>query len=223
MSAPLVLVTWAKGSGLSTTVAFLAETQGSATIEEQKACLGADDNVIVAGRRGFHEIGQILARNGITLTSGDHVKVYDLTCLALSTTTLIRELTKLLGQGISFEIAKAGIVLKPGAKDKTLALLEAFDGHHRHVHGIKTHPVHAAPQGRKRILDPERLEAIRAMLDEPGATHGSVARELGVGRSTLFNYLERCKGDLGLDGGQKVVKRRSKHASDDGHVREGDA
>lgn len=199
------------------TVAFLAETQGSATIEDQKACLGPDDIAVVAGRRSFNQLGELLARNGIRLQRGDHVKVFDLTCLALSTTMLIRVLTKLLKGGVSVEIVSAGLLIKPGAENKMHALLDALDGHYRHIHGIKTHPADTAPQGRKRLLDPDQLPDIRAKLEKPGATATDVAQELGVARSTLFNYLERYDRDR-LNRDKKTVKGRAQDAGDDGHV-----
>lgn len=194
-----------KGKGLNKTVVFLARTQGSATVEDQKACLGPDDYVVVAGpRSSFSQLGELLARNGMALESGDHVKVFDLTCLALSTTMLIRTLTKLLRGGISVEIFEPGIVIRPGDLTQTHALLDALDGHYRHIHGIKTHPADTAPQGRKRLLAPDQLPAIRTMLDRAGATATDVAQELGVARSTLFNYLKRYDGTRGVHRGKKA-------------------
>lgn len=183
----------AKGEGLGTTVAFLAECQGSATVDEQKACLAPDDYVVVAGKRGFNKLADVLAQHGIRLGAGDRIKVYDLTCIKLSTTTLMRVLSRMLRKGIAFEIISAGIVIEPSADDKLHALLEALDGHNRHLHGIKTHP--ADRRGRKQLLGPDQLADIRARLDQPGATATEVANELGVARSTLFNFLDRHDRD----------------------------
>ena len=202
-------------------MAFLAECQGSATIDDQKACLAPDDQVVVAGRASFNKLGELLARNGDRLNPGDRVKVFDLSCIELSTTTLIRVLTKMLRSGITVEIASLGIVLEPAAENKLHALLEALDGHYRHVHGIKTHPVDTAPQGRKRLLGPDQLAEIRDKLDRPGATATDVAQELGVARSTLFNYLERYDRDRRIGRGKKAEERRTQDISDDGHVPEG--
>jgi DNA invertase Pin-like site-specific DNA recombinase len=213
---------WAKGKRLSTTVAFLAETQGSASIEEQKARFQPDDQLVLAGRRGFDKLTELLAHHGLHLGPGDRIKVYDLSCIALSTTTLIRVLAKMLRAGISFEIVSAGIVLEPTAGNELHALLNALDGHSRHVHGIKTHPADTAPQGRKRLLDPKQLPDIRAKLEKAGATATDVALELGVARSTLFNYLERYDRDRRLNRTEKAEQRGSEHIRDDGHVVESD-
>ena len=207
---------------MSTTVVFLAETPGSATIEEQKSCLGPEDISVEARGKSFNQLAELLARNGIKLNPGDRIKVYDLTCLALSTNMLIRVLTKMLRGGISFEIVSQRIIIEPCAADQMHALLDALDGHYRHVHGIKTHPADTAPQGRKRLLDPDKLPEIRAKLDVPGATATDVANELGVARSTLFNYLERYDRERRLSGDKKEIKRRTKDRSDNAHVPERD-
>lgn len=207
---------------MNTTVAFLAEVSGSPSVDEQKACIGSDDFVLLAGKRSFTQLDEILARNGVTLARGDRVKIFDLTCLALSTTTLIRALAKLLRDGISVEIVLPGIVLEADDRGQKHALIEALDGHHRHMHGIKTHPVDTAPQGRKRLLAPEQLPAIRAMLDKSGATATNVALELGVARSTLFNYLERHEGGRRLDRKEQALDQRSEKPGNSGHVPEND-
>ena len=194
---------------MSRTVAYLSECQGSATIDDQKACLAPDDYVLVAERQSFNKIGDLLARHGIKLTAGDRIKIYDLSCITLSTTTLVRTMTKMLSRGIAFEIVSAGIVIEPRADDKLHALLDALDGHYRYLHGLKTHPVEAASRGRRRLLDPDQLPQIRAKLDAPGATATDVARELGVARSTLFNFLDRYGRDEGPVGGKQLEQRRS--------------
>ena len=184
------------------TVAFLAQCQGSATIDEQKAHLADGDHVVVAGRRGFNKLTDILAQNGIRLAAGDRIRVYDLTCIKLSTTTLVRMLSRMLRKGIAFEIIAAGVVIEPNRDDKLHALLEALDGHNRYLPGIKTHP--ADRRGRKRLLDPEQLPEIRARLDRPGATATEVANDLGVARSTLFNFLGRYDDARRIDPDKKA-------------------
>ncbi len=187
---------------MGTTVAFLAECQGSATVDEQKARLSPDDHVVVAGKRGFNKLVEVLAQHGVRLGTGDRVKVYDLTCIKLSTTTLVREISRLLRKGVAFEITSVGIAIEPSADDKLRALLEALDAHNRHLHGIKTHP--ADRRGRKRLLEPDQLSDIRARLDKPGATATGVANELGVARSTLFNFLDRYDQARRIDRDRKA-------------------
>ena len=190
--------------GLSITVAFLAETPGSASIEKQKASLGADDYVVLAGRQGLDKLTDILTRHDMHLGAGDRVKIFDLSCIALATTTLVRVLVRMVRAGITIEIVSVGLVVEPGGEGKPQILLEALDAHYRHLHGVKTHPADTAPQGRRRLLDPKQLPAIRAKLEAPGATATEVARELGVARSTLFNFLARYDGARKLGGDKKA-------------------
>lgn len=201
--------------GLNRTVAFLAETRGSATIDKQKASLRPGDEIVLAGRRSFTKLSEILASRALPLKKGDRVKVYDLSCIGISTTTLIRVLTKMLQAGVSFEIVAAGIVIEPGAENKLDALLDTLDAHYRHVHGIKTNPRGTAPKGRKRRLAADQLGEIRAKLDEPGATATKVASDLNVARSTLFNYLDRYDQDRRREREKKAEERRSQRVAEE--------
>lgn len=192
---------------MSRNIAFIAQTPGSATIEEQQACLDPSDLQVLAGRRTFGQLEDLLALKGIRLGKGDRVKVHDLPCLDIATPMLVRAVVKLLKQGVTFEVCTPRIVIEPSGDDKVHAMLEALDSHYRHMHGIKTHPRQMAPAGRKRLLDPSKLPEIQAKLNEPGATQAEVAQGLGVSRSTLFNYLEK------YDVERQVERPRRKTAS----------
>ena len=213
----------AKGRRLTTTIAFLAETQGSASVRDQQTCLKADDIQVFAGRKTFSQLGDILARMGIRLTAGDRVKVHDLSCLSLTTPMLIRAVAKLLKAGVSLELCSPAIVIQPNGADQLHTLLDALDTHYRHIHGIKTHPKEMAQSGRKRLLDPDMLSAIRAKLDKPGATTTNVASSLGVARSTLFNYLERYDLDRRVSRQKKGVGGRSEDGCNEVEVAGPDA
>jgi hypothetical protein len=207
---------------LNTFVAFLAETPGSATIEDQQSCLSPTDLPVFAGRKTFNQLEELLDREGIRLGRGDRVKVHDLSCLSLTTPMLIRVVAKLLKGGISFEICSPKIVIEPDGEDGLHAMLDALDSHYRHMHGIKTHPPEMAQPGRKRLLDPDKLPEIRDRLSQPGATATDVAQALGVARSTLFNYLERFDLDRRVGRDKKAVNRRAKDSGDERQLIGGD-
>jgi hypothetical protein len=205
----------AKGRRLNTSVAFLAETPGSATIEDQQSWLSPTDLPVFAGHKTFNQLEELLDREGIRLGRGDRVKVHDLSCLSLTTPMVIRVVAKLLKGGISFEICSPKIVIEPDGEDRLHDMLDALDSHYRHMHGIKTHPPEMAQPGRKRLLDPDKLPEIRDRLSQPGATATDVAQALGVARSTLFNYLERFDLDRRVGRDKKAVNRRAKDCGDE--------
>ena len=182
-----------EASNLPKSILFLAQTRNSPTIAEQLAACGAPDDLIVeAGRLSLGRLAERLARKGMALQSGDTLKIYDLSCLAISTATLIRIFVKTLTAGVTIEICRPGIKIVPDKNPSALQqLLESLDAHWRLIHGIKTHGETQAKIGRKPRLSDDQLPAIRDMLRQPRATTSAVAVSLGVGRTTLFDFLKR--------------------------------
>lgn len=138
----------------------------------------------------FHDLPPRLAQQGHALERGDRIKIYDLTCLPMNTTTLVRFMMKLLKKGVAIEFHAPGIVIEPDESNDLFKLVAGLDNHWRRVHGIKTHPSDSKP-GRKPKLTEDQLPGIRQMLEDSGATVSSVAKNLGVGRTTLFDFLQR--------------------------------
>ncbi len=133
-----------------------------------------------------------LARAGDALEAGDTIKVYDLACIPINTVTLVRMMAKLLRQGIVIRLYKPTLTILPDEQADAFRLLDALDHHWRLIHGMKTHATDSKP-GRKALLADDQLNDIRAMLEIKGATVASVAKKLGVGRTTLFDFLQRHK------------------------------
>lgn len=178
---------------MSTNVLFLAETNQSPSIMEQRAACEAEGDLIVdAGQVSFLDLPRKLAKEGHELVRGDKIKVYDLTCLPINTMTLVRMMVKVLRRGIAIEFCAPGITIQPDAGSDLYRLIAALDNHWRRVHGMKTHASDSKP-GRKPLLTDDQLPDIRSMLDADGETVGSVAKKLGVGRTTLFDFLQRHK------------------------------
>ncbi len=175
-------------------VVFLAETGKSPSLGEQtSACVSEDDLVVSSSDVGFNELEKVLAKHGKPLEQGDTIKIYDLSCLAVSTSTVLRVMLKLLKGGISIELCGLGVTITPDRNSDLFLLVEAFDGHWRQLHGIKTNEKREAKAGRKPRLTVEQLPDIRKRLAEEGATRESVAKDLGVARSTLFGFLKAQK------------------------------
>ena len=72
------------------------------------------------------------------------------------------------------------------------------------------------------MLGPDKLPEIREKLNAPGATATDVAQELGVARSTLFNYLERYDLERRANRAKKGIDRGAENGSDESHVAESD-
>lgn len=179
---------------LPKTVVFLAETGKSPSLAEQtSACVRDGDLVVSAPEVSFNELEKLLAKLGHPLVSGDTIKVHDLSCLAVSTTTVLRVMVRLLKAGVNIELCGLGVTITPDRHSDLFLLVEAFDGHWRQIHGIKTNEKREAKAGRKPRLTIEQLPDIRKRLAEQGATHESVAKDLGVARSTLFGFLKAHK------------------------------
>src|SRR3546814_11532364 len=134
--------------------------------------------------------------------------------------TLVRLMVKLLGKGVAIEFCAPRITLQPG-DGESVRLLAALDGHWRRVHGMKTHSSEGKP-GRKALLHPDRLPEVRAMLPAEGAPYAGVAAQLGVGRSTLYEFLDRQRaaGNACLEGRQQLAPGQAP-GSGGGRVGEG--
>ncbi|WP_242405108.1 recombinase family protein [Novosphingobium sp. MBES04] len=179
-------------------VVFLAETGKSPSLAEQTlACVRESDFVVNSPDIGFKDLEKVLAKHGNPLEQGDTIKIYDLSTLAVSTSTVLRVMLKLLKGGVSIELCGLGLTITPDRASHLFLLLEALDSHWRQIHGIKTNEGRGAKAGRKPRLTVEQLPEIRRMLSEKGANHETVAKQLGVARSTLFGFLKSQKDVLG--------------------------
>lgn len=176
---------------MPTNFLFLAETNLTPTIGEQRTSCEAEGDVIVeAGKTSFLDLPKKLAQSGHGLCRGDRIKIYDFTCLPLNTATMVRQVAKLLDMGVAIEFCAPRIVMDPDADNESLRLLTALDSHWRRVHGMKTRPTHNKP-GRKPRLTSDQLPEIKAMLAAKDATYDSVSVELSIPRTTLYDYLKR--------------------------------
>lgn len=174
---------------MARTILFLAETKASPTIAQQRAqCAEADDIIIEAGHISFTDLTAFNDRRGAELKPGDTLKIYDFTCLMVSTATLIRALVKFLKHGVTIAVHADNVVLRPEADQPFSHLLTMLDDHRRKVHGVKTHGPEVKA-GRKKRLSPAQLPTIRRMLKE-GSSLAAVAVELKVSRTTLYAFLK---------------------------------
>ena len=175
------------------TVVFLAQNKFSPPIAEQRAkCVGADDEVILAGDVRFTDLVKPTVRNRHTLRSGDRLKLYELNSLILAPGSLVRLLTRLLRTGVTIEICTEGLEITPDAGDPVFRTLVLLDNQQRALHAVRTHGPEVKT-GRKAVLKDEQWTEVKALLAEKSGSPGAVASRLGVGRTTLFNFIKRMK------------------------------
>ncbi|MDQ4422180.1 Hin recombinase [Sphingobium sp. DEHP117] len=179
--------------GVPTRFLLIAQECQSPSPKEQISASYVDGDIIVeSGRGGVHQLLKQLARQGNALASGDTIKIHDLSCLPVNTMSLVRIFHKLLQKGIAIEIGNAALVISPDdGKSELMRLIALLDQHWRHLHGVKSHPPDQSKPGPKPRLNPEQLTDIQARLSQPGATVSSVARDMNVRRTTLFDFLRR--------------------------------
>lgn len=203
-----------------TTFVFAAETLGS-KLRDDETAESVSDEVFISTKRSFAALDRLLTRKGQPLKSGDRVKVQELSLLQGQTAALIRMMVKLLDRGVTLEIVGSGIVIAPDDQGDARALLVALDAHRHRMSDLKARSGGASVTGRKRLIPQERLAEIQAQLNAPGTTTTTLARELGVARQTLFNYLDRYDPDWRLKRVKKSVRGSRGRVRDGADVGQG--
>ncbi|GMN04466.1 hypothetical protein MTsPCn3_31970 [Erythrobacter sp. MTPC3] len=175
-------------------VAYLAEGPSAPQVADgDESWTDGAAIAISSGDKSFFDLmRRPLSPSGERIEAGDTIRIYDWTCIDLETTTLVRTLFKYVSAGVTVEIFRPRLSFAANSDDAAFRMLAGLDEHWRHKHGEKTHKKHPKV-GRKPLLQDDDLPKIRAMLEESGANVTNVAKKLGVGRSTLFDFLDRHK------------------------------
>lgn len=174
-------------------VVFLAQSRSAPSIAEQRTkCAGPDDEVILAGDVRFTDLVKATVRNRHILRTGDRLKLYDLNSLLLAPGSLVRMLTRLLRTGVTIEICAEGLEIAPDTADPVFRMLVLLDNQQRALHAVRTHGPDVKT-GRKAVLKDGQWPEIKATLADKSSSPGALASQLGVGRTTLFNFIRRMK------------------------------
>lgn len=129
---------------------------------------------------------------------GDTVRVYSMDRLARSLADLVSLVTEMTGDGVTVEFVKERLNFAPGKSDPyaefqmhvlgAVAQLERAIIRERRAEGIAKAKAKGIYKGRKPALSAEQVAEARERI-AAGVPKAAVARDLGVGRSTLHNYL----------------------------------
>lgn len=129
---------------------------------------------------------------------GDTVRVHSMDRLARSLADLVSLVTEMTGDGVTVEFVKERLTFAPGKSDPyaefqmhvlgAVAQLERAILRERQAEGIAKAKAKGVYKGRKPALSAEQVAEARERI-AAGVPKAAVARDLGVGRSTLHNYL----------------------------------
>ena len=136
------------------------------------------------------------------LRDGDELVVASMDRLARSLVDLKQIVGEVTAKGASVEFVHERATYAAGAQDPRadlmLSLLGAFAEFERAIirerqaEGIAIAKVKGKYKGRKRVLTAEQVDKARARI-EAGEGPSVIARNLGVGRSTLYRALQRVE------------------------------
>ena len=134
------------------------------------------------------------------LRDGDELVVASMDRLARSLVDLKQIVGEITAKGASVEFVHERATYAAGAQDPRadlmLSLLGAFAEFERAIirerqaEGIAIAKAKGKYKGRKRVLTAEQVDKARARI-EAGEGPSAIARDLGVGRSTLYRALQR--------------------------------
>lgn len=134
--------------------------------------------------------------------AGDVVVVTELSRLGRTMRGLVVLADDLAGQGIHLRSLTQGIDTSSSTGTLLIGLFSALAALEREVLVERTRSALAASRARGRVggrpvvVDGERLAAARTLIDG-GQSVVSVARTLGVGRSSLYRAIERQRASAG--------------------------
>lgn len=142
--------------------------------------------------------------------AGDTVVVHSLDRLARSIVDLRSIVEQLIAKGVSVEFVKERLYFSKDKKDTPtdtlmLNILSSFAEFERALirerqqEGIKIAKANGAYRGRKKALGPAQVEELRVRVSSRQGTVAEVAKELGISRTTLYEYL----GKKGASGKQR--------------------
>ena len=133
------------------------------------------------------------------LRDGDVLVVHSIDRLARNLEDLLRIVRDLTQRGVAVEFVTNNLVFSgddPAASVLTLSILGAVAQFERSLllerqrEGIEIARRKGMYRGRKQKLEPERVKELRARI-AAGAEKKSLAREYGISRAALYNYIGR--------------------------------
>lgn len=135
-----------------------------------------------------------------TVRNGDTVVVHSMDRLARNLNDLQRQIYRLADKGVNVEFVKESLTFAGNDSSMAtlmLSIMGAFAEFERALirerqrEGIALARVRGAYRGRKKLLSSEQQAELRLRATN-GETKAQLAREFGISRETLYQYLKKC-------------------------------
>lgn len=176
-----------RGTSLALTIGLILKAPSSSPEQAQEAALRPlCDRLLLATRLSQPAITAALARAGLALQPGITIMLADFNSLQMSQSSLVDFLIRLRAKGVSLAIASPSAAVDADGRSDTLAFLELYRAH---LTARRNAP--RSSHGRKPKLSPEQVREIRRLLDNGQDSAGRIAKQFGISRSTLYNYLAK--------------------------------
>jgi len=182
-------------------VAYVRVSAADQNEARQLEAVGECDQVYVEKQSARSRADRVKLEECIRyLRDGDELVVASMDRLARSLVDLKQIVGEITAKGASVEFVHERATYAAGAQDPRadlmLSLLGAFAEFERAIirerqaEGIAIAKTKGKYKGRKRVLTDEQIGKARARI-EAGEGPSAIARDLGVGRSTLYRALQR--------------------------------
>ena len=184
-------------------VAYVRVSAADQNEARQLEAVGECDRVYIEKQSARSRADRVKLEECIRyLRDGDELVVASMDRLARSLVDLKQIVGEITAKGASVEFVHERATYAAGAQDPRadlmLSLLGAFAEFERAIirerqaEGIAIAKAKGKYKGRKRVLTDEQIAKARARI-ETGEGPSAIARDLGVGRSTLYRALQRQK------------------------------
>ena len=182
-------------------VAYVRVSAADQNEARQLEAVGECDRVYIEKQSARSRADRVKLEECIRyLRDGDELVVASMDRLARSLVDLKQIVGEITAKGASVEFVHERATYAAGAQDPRadlmLSLLGAFAEFERAIirerqaEGIAIAKAKGKYKGRKRVLTDEQIDKARARI-EAGEGPSAIARDLGVGRSTLYRALQR--------------------------------
>lgn len=185
---PRIHILWAASSVIHS-IGYLISEHVSLSIEKQQDLLSTELPPPYQTLRKLTTTNLVASFNrlGIPPTQSITLVFASVDCFPLNLPAITRLLSKLATLSCEIVIADQNLRFRPADNLDLIQFMVAIPRATKAVAGYE------APNGRPPKFTPEMIEEIERLRSDPANTATSIAKQLGIGRSTLYTYLSRLK------------------------------